>query len=124
MSLTKVPVVIASTLCLLSAVAWAQPIAEGDLLTTRDGFTLYTFDNDPVGTGKSVCNAPCSGIFPPYLVEDGAAATGAYSVTTRDDGLKQWTYKGKPLYRFFNDQKRGDKMGDGMNRNIWHVARP
>jgi predicted lipoprotein with Yx(FWY)xxD motif len=40
------------------------------------------------------------------------------------DGSKQWACKGKPLCRFFNDQKRGDKIGDGMNRNIWHVARP
>ncbi|MCC7099988.1 MAG: hypothetical protein IT500_10395 [Rubrivivax sp.] len=40
------------------------------------------------------------------------------------DGSKQWACKGKPLCRFFNDQKRGDKIGDGMNRNIWHVAGP
>lgn len=69
-------------------------------------------------------HAPCSGIHPPYLVEDGAKVTGDYSVITRDDGSKQWAYKGRPLYKFFNDQKRGDKIGDGMSRNTWHVAKP
>lgn len=104
--------------------AAAQPLANGAVLTTRDGFTLYTFDNDVAGSGRSVCNAPCSGIFAPYLVEAGDVASGALSIIDRDDGTKQWAHKGKPLYKFFNDQKPGETGGDGMNRNIWHVARP
>jgi len=42
---------------------------------------------------------------------------------TRDDGSKQWAYKGKPVYLWGKDQKPGDKTGDGFN-NVWHVARP
>ena len=107
-----------------AAAAWAQPVVNGDRLTTRAGLTLYTFDNDVVGSGKSVCNAPCTNIFPPYLVEPGAAAAGEVSVVTRADGTQQWAWKGRPLYRFYADDKPGDLGGDGMNRNIWHVARP
>lgn len=102
----------------------AQPVDDGGVLTTRSGLTLYTFDNDVAGSGKSACTAPCSGIHPPYLVEEGAEVKGDFSVILREDGSKQWAYKGKPLYRFFTDEKRGDKIGDGFNRNTWHVAKP
>ena len=40
----------------------------------------------------------------------------------RDDGGKQWAYKGKPLYTWSKDAKAGDKTGDDVN-NIWHVAK-
>ena len=48
---------------------------------------------------------------------------GEFKVIARDDGSKQWAYKGKPLYRFSRDAKPGDKSGDNFN-NVWHVAAP
>lgn len=106
------------------AAVLAQPVVKGNMLTTATGRTLYVFDNDVAGVGKSVCNPPCSGIFPPYLVEADVGVPPEYSIIVRQDGSRQWAYKGKPLYIFFNDEKPGDKIGDGMNRNIWHIARP
>jgi predicted lipoprotein with Yx(FWY)xxD motif len=35
-------------------------------------------------------------------------ASGDYSIITRDDGKKQWAFKGKPLYFWAKDQKAGD----------------
>jgi len=58
------------------------------------------------------------------LVEPGASASGDLSVIERSDGTKQWAYKGKPLYVWFDDKKPGDAGGDGMNRGIWRIARP
>ncbi len=112
--------------CLLASapLAGAQPAAREDRLTTPAGLTLYTFDNDVAGSGKSACNPPCSNIFPPYLVEAGASASGDLSVIERADGTKQWAYKGKPLHMWFDDKKPGDAGGDGMNRGIWRIARP
>ena len=52
-----------------------------------------------------------------------AAASGDYMVITRDDGTKQWAFKGKPLYHWVKDMKAGDKTGGGVN-NVWHVAKP
>ena len=43
-------------------------------------------------------------------------------VFVREDGAKQWAYKGKPLYTWAKDAKAGDKTGDGFN-NVWHVAK-
>ena len=41
----------------------------------------------------------------------------------RDDGGKQWAYKGKPLYVYSKDAKPGDVTGDGFN-NVWRIAAP
>jgi predicted lipoprotein with Yx(FWY)xxD motif len=104
-------------------VSAAQPVVKGGVLTTPKGLTLYVFDNDVPGAGKSVCNAPCTNIFLPYRVEPGKAAKNEASVITRDDGAQQWAWKGRPLYIFYDDKKPGDKLGDGL-RQVWHVARP
>ena len=74
--------------------------------------------------GKSVCNGPCVAIWPAFSAPAEAKAAGDWSIATRDDGSRQWAYKGKPLYLFARDAKPGDKTGDGFNSNIWHVARP
>lgn len=96
--------------------------AEG-VFVNADGMTLYTFDKDTAGSGKSVCNGPCATNWPPLMAAAGAKASGEWSIVTRDDGSKQWAYKGKPLYGWIKDQKPGDRTGDGFN-NAWRLARP
>jgi predicted lipoprotein with Yx(FWY)xxD motif len=92
------------------------------VLTNSAGMTLYTFDKDTAGGGKSVCNGPCAANWPPLLAAADAKAQGDYSIITRDDGAKQWAYKGKPLYLWVKDSKPGDRTGDGFN-NAWRLAR-
>lgn len=87
------------------------------------GMTLYTFDRDAKDSGKSVCNGPCATNWPPLMATDAAKPMGAYTVVVRDDGRKQWAYKGSPLYYWIKDTKTGDKTGDGV-QNVWKVARP
>ena len=87
------------------------------------GMTLYTFDRDTAGAGKSVCNGPCATNWPPLMADDAAKASGDWSVVTRDDGKKQWAFKGKPLYFWAKDMKPGEKTGDGFN-GVWHTATP
>jgi predicted lipoprotein with Yx(FWY)xxD motif len=98
------------------------PKMKDGMFVTASGMTLYTFDKDAT-PGKSVCNGPCATNWPPALVADGAKATGDWTIITRDDGLKQWAYKGKPLYAFAKDTKAGDKTGDGFLNGAWHVAK-
>jgi predicted lipoprotein with Yx(FWY)xxD motif len=97
-------------------------IASG-VLTDPQGLTLYTFDRDTANSGKSVCNGPCATNWPPLLAQPGTSPTGSYTIITRDDGTRQWAYRGKPLYRFAKDAKPGDRSGDNLN-NVWHVAKP
>ena len=91
------------------------------VLTNATGMTLYTFDKD--ADGKSACNGACAANWPPLAAGSDAKASADWTIVTRDDGGKQWAYKGKPVYLWGKDQKAGDKTGDGVN-NVWHVAKP
>ena len=96
---------------------------QSGVLVDAKGMTLYTFDKDPANSGKSVCVDQCAKAWPPLAAPADAKAMGDYTVITRNNGSKQWAYKGKPLYTWVKDTKPGDKTGDGF-RNIWRVARP
>jgi predicted lipoprotein with Yx(FWY)xxD motif len=102
----------------------SSPVKTADgTLTGPNGMTLYTFDRDAAGSGKSVCNGPCATLWPPLLASDNDQGDGDYTVIVRDDGKKQWAYKGKPLYYFARDTKAGEKTGDGFNQ-VWKTAHP
>jgi len=121
----KIPrILLAAALCLpVFALAQAPTKTEDGALANAAGMTLYTFDKDAAGSGKSVCNGPCATNWPPLMAAADAKPAGDYTIVTRDDGGKQWAYKGKPLYLWVKDAKPGDKTGDGFN-NVWHVAKP
>lgn len=107
--------------CAWAAVATVPVTNEGDVLVDRNGMTLYTLDRDP--ELKSVCNAQCAADWPPLIAVAGAKRSGRYAIIARDDGRRQWTYDGRPLYRRATDRKPGDRSGDGVD-NLWRIARP
>jgi predicted lipoprotein with Yx(FWY)xxD motif len=96
--------------------------ASDGVLVGPNGMTLYTFDRDTPGDGKSACNDKCAVAWPPLMATSGSAS-GDWTIITRNDGGKQWAYKGKPLYYWIKDQKPGDRTGDGFNK-VWSLARP
>jgi len=106
----------------LAAPAMTGDSAKGKVLTDAKGMTLYTFDKD-MG-GKSACNGPCTGNWPPLMASASDKAEGSYTIIKRDDGSMQWAYKGKPLYTWKNDKKPGDTTGDGFLNGAWHIAQP
>lgn len=108
----------------LTACSGYAPVKYTDgIMTNAAGMTLYTFDKDVAGAGKSVCNGPCATNWPPLLAGASDESGGDWTVVTRDDGSKQWAFLGKPLYLWNKDQKPGDMTGDGFN-NAWRVVRP
>ena len=110
----------------VAALAYAAAPApakfDGGVLVGPNGMTLYTFDKDPTGSGKSVCNDKCAGLWPPLMAAADSQAAGNFSVITRDDGGKQWAWQGKPLYYWIKDGKPGDQTGDNVN-SVWHVIK-
>ena len=62
----------------------------------------------------------------PLTVPAGTKPTGPVKLGTierRDNGRTQVTYKGRPLYRFVGDRKRGDANGEGIKDvGTWHAA--
>jgi predicted lipoprotein with Yx(FWY)xxD motif len=96
----------------------------GTILTTSDGYTLYTFDNDTTA-GESACYDACASAWPPFPVADATVSGGDGEVgtITRTDGSPQTTYNGKPLYMYGGDAAPGDTNGEGVG-GVWHVAKP
>ena len=106
-----------------AALAHAAPpaqVADGALVGPN-GMSLYTFDKD--AANKSACNGPCATNWPPLAAPADAKNDGDWSVVTRDDGSKQWAFRGKPVYFWAKDAKPGDRTGDGFNQ-VWHLAKP
>lgn len=93
------------------------------ILTSSYGKTIYTFDKDQAGSGKSECVSTCADNWPPVYVEPGIMLSGDFAAINRNNGQKQLTYKGKPLYFYAKDKNPGDKTGDNVN-NVWHVVTP
>jgi putative membrane protein len=101
----------------------AQAGQVGEVLTDAKGMTLYTFTND-TEPGKSACSGSCASNWPPFRpVAGDPAPKPPLSVITRDDGGKQYAYKGKPLYFWKNDKKPGDTRGHNFAKR-WFVATP
>jgi predicted lipoprotein with Yx(FWY)xxD motif len=105
-----------------SAYAADPATVKGGMFVDAKGMTLYTFDKD--AGGKSACNGPCATNWPPLMATADAKPMATWTVVTRDDGAKQWAYKGKPLYTWAKDTKPGDTTGDGFMNGVWHVAKP
>ena len=93
----------------------------GEVLTTADGMTLYTFDKDEAGTSN--CTGECAEYWTPAAaLTDAKPIDDDLTLIKRTDGTLQWANEGKPLYTYANDKKPGDVTGDGMN-GVWHVVR-
>lgn len=115
----------AASAALLATLAHAQvPIkAAGGVMVDATGMTVYTFDKDVSGSGKSACNGPCAALWPPVTAAADAKPDAEWTLVTRDDGAKQWAHKGEPVYLYAGDKKAGDRTGDNF-KDVWHVIKP
>jgi predicted lipoprotein with Yx(FWY)xxD motif len=112
---------LAAAAALAQTPAKTADTAKGKALVDGAGMTLYSYDRDSKGT--STCNGVCTNNWPPFNAPADAKASGDWSVVARKDGARQWAYRGKPLYTFYQDGGPGDVKGDGVN-NVWHIAAP
>ncbi|AXT60965.1 hypothetical protein D1816_11610 [Aquimarina sp. AD10] len=108
-----------------NAIQLAEDATFGKILTDKDGNSLYFFSQDAKGTSN--CSGGCITAWPVFYTEDVTLDSGLdaadFAVITREDGAKQTTYKGWPLYFFANDATAGDTNGDGVGNN-WYIAKP
>ncbi|EPD51228.1 hypothetical protein HMPREF1210_01825 [Paenisporosarcina sp. HGH0030] len=96
----------------------------GEYLTDPQGMALYYFKKDQAG--KSNCSGDCLANWPSFTQEDFAVPEGFDkkdfdTITREDNGEKQVTYKGFPLYYFAKDQQEGDVKGQGV-KDVWFVV--
>jgi len=120
MTLLRVASIAAVLLLSTTASGADAPLkASNGVLVDAAGMTVYTYDKDEAGSGKSSCVAACAKNWPPVKAD--GSPRPPYSVITRADGSKQLAHGGKPLYTFVKDKKAGDKTGDGVG-GAWHVV--
>jgi predicted lipoprotein with Yx(FWY)xxD motif len=94
----------------------------GAILVGPNGMTVYTFVSDK-DDGKSVCTGSCARKWPPVTAAANAPTPRApLGLVTRDDGTKQYAWKGKPLYYYAEDKKPGDATGHEVGRS-WFIVR-
>ncbi len=94
----------------------------GDILVESKGRGVYTYDGDKV-PNQSDCLGQCRLLWPPMYAGDEAKPKGSFTILIRkDDGKRQWAFKGKPLYRWVSDLKRGDAGGDGV-AGVWRLIK-
>ena len=97
----------------------------GKYLTDTEGKTLYWFKKD--APGQSACAGACLAKWPVYYrpkVAPPKEIKGEdFGTITREDGVKQSTFRGYPLYYWTNDKMSGDTNGQGVN-NVWFAIDP
>ena len=104
----------------LAAVAGSAVAASNEVLSSKTGMTIYTFDKD--AGGKSNCNGSCIAIWPAVPAAEAPSADRAFGSIVREDGTKQLTHKNRPVYYYVQDKKPGDVSGDGVG-GVWHAIR-
>ncbi len=96
----------------------------GIVLTTASGLTLYRFTEDTPGTSK--CTGVCAKIWPPMLASKGAHVSGprgvkGLSVMNVGNGHWQVAFHKVPLYRFAEDKKKGQALGQDVGK-VWFAV--
>jgi predicted lipoprotein with Yx(FWY)xxD motif len=93
--------------------------ANGVGLVDSLGITLYAFDGDAMHPEPACAGgSDCARHWAPLEAPEIANPTGDFSVIARDDGITQWAYRSKPLYKFDGDQRAGDVNGIGADARV------
>jgi len=115
----------------MTSVGFAQPnytimtsdSAElGNYIVDGQGNTLYYFTKDTPGVsttkGQVAINWPS--FYTDNIVIPSELEMKDFGSITREDGMKQITFRGWPLYYFNKDMNPGDVKGQNVN-NVWFV---
>lgn len=102
-----------------------QTDSHGQVISDNLGNVVYFFTRDV--TGESNCSGDCINTWPVLTGDllDSASNLDPenFGSIQRDDGTRQTTYKGWPLYFYSGDDQPVTVNGDGIN-NVWYVASP
>ena len=89
------------------------PTILGQVLADARGMTLYSFDADRAGQ-KPSCVDTCLKTWLPIVAPALANSFDDWSIVVRDNGLRQWAFKGQALYRHVADVAVGELSGSSI----------
>jgi predicted lipoprotein with Yx(FWY)xxD motif len=84
----------------------------GRLLTTDKNSSVYTFDADTANA--SMCDAACRRTWKPVIAPAIVRARGEWSILERSPGVRQWVFRGKPLYTNELDERSWSLEGSDV----------
>ena len=95
----------------------------GNILVDAAGRSLYLYTKDE--RNVSNCSGGCALAWPPLItiadpVPGPGVSAASIGTITREDGSKQVTFDGDPLYYFAADEKPGDAVGQNRGE-VWFV---
>lgn len=96
----------------------------GRLLTTAQNESVYTYDGD---TATSVaCTGACLRGFHPVTAPGLAREQGEWTILERAPGVRQWVFRGAPLYTHVRDQESWSQQGSDVPgwRNVFTQPAP
>ncbi len=101
----------------------------GSVLVDSSGFTVFRFSKDTQKKNTCVSMSGCALTWPP-LTTTGAPSAGPgvkaslLSTIALRGGVKQVTYAGHPLYRYFNASERGETSYVGVKEfgGVWDAV--
>ena len=88
----------------------------GRLVTLRDGWSVYSYDGE--GRNKVTCTATCVDGWEPVIAAQYARTIGEWTIVERAPGIRQWAFRGAPVYRRPADLKVASL--DGADIPHWH----
>jgi predicted lipoprotein with Yx(FWY)xxD motif len=86
------------------------------MLVNYAGFSVYAWDGD--GANKSNCNADCLKKWSPVLAAETSQPQGEWTIIQRSPGVRQWSFRKKPLYTYIADTR--PKSMAGSDEPGWH----
>jgi predicted lipoprotein with Yx(FWY)xxD motif len=92
------------------------PFRTGHLLITNKGYSVYSSDAD--APNQSNCTEECLKNWAPVAAPQIAKPHGEWSILERSPGIRQWGFRGKPLYTY-RLEKRTRSM-TGSDNPGWH----
>lgn len=90
--------------------------AVGPLVVDHQNYSIYVWDGD--APNKANCVGACVKDWKPILAPETASLSGDWSVVERSPGVKQWAFKGRPVYRYLGDTRTRGRTGSDIPG--WH----
>ncbi|HCX14010.1 MAG TPA: hypothetical protein DGZ24_01680 [Rhodospirillaceae bacterium] len=84
----------------------------GRLLVNYEGWSIYSWDNDE--TNKSNCVAECLENWMPVLAPATGQAQGEWTINERSPGIRQWAFRGRPVYTHIADTRYRSFLGSDV----------
>ncbi|NNU16146.1 hypothetical protein HK107_07410 [Parvularcula sp. ZS-1/3] len=100
--------------------------AHGGLVMTRDARSVYILNGE--SEGQIRCTGDCLDSWQPLTAPALARGDGLFSLVERSPGVRQWAFRGQPLYTYSLDSGEdwmvGSDVSGWSNVYLWETPEP